>query len=262
MEIRARVLLSFVLVLVAAPASPAHAEPGADFGLTLSSHKASTPTSLSLRILYKHPRDPEAKPLPLKEVLITAPDGLRFDGGAVPACTADDAALRLQGGAACEAGSRLGSGTVVVMTGCGPVDPFAMNLTPYNSGGGILELVTVGSQVVLAVERTRFGAPNEIRITPPQVPACPAVSVREAQLTVSGGTPARPYVTTPPQCPAAGVWTSRLSVRYVGDDTTYTASSATPCERPAVKRAKAKRPVRRCKPRATPPRRPARRCQR
>jgi hypothetical protein len=266
METLARLLIAAVVTVgLLASAATAHAEttPGVDFELTLSERTPAAPTSMSLRIRYKDPRDAEAKPPSLKEVRIIAPDGLRFDGGAVAACTADDAALRLQGGAACAPGSRLGSGTVVVMTGCGPlVDPFALNLTPYNSGAGILELVTLGSQAVLAVERTRFSAPNEIKINPPSVPACPVVSVREAQLTVAGGAPARPYVTTPPHCPASGLWTSRVTVSYVGDATPYTASSTTPCVRPVTQRKATRRCVKRAAKKPARKRPAVRRCQR
>ena len=47
-------------------------------------------TGIDTRIVYKHPHDPEAKPIPVRREVFIFPKGTRFGGTVVPDCTASD----------------------------------------------------------------------------------------------------------------------------------------------------------------------------
>src|SRR4051794_36028292 len=117
-----RAITSFAALCVAmVPASAqATTTPAADFQLDMASHTPGTPTSLNLHIFYKDPKDPQAQPPPQRKIVIEAPEGSIIDSGAVPKCLAGDAELQLAGEAACSSDSRIGSGTLSLITGGGP----------------------------------------------------------------------------------------------------------------------------------------------
>jgi hypothetical protein len=147
----------------------------------------------------------------------------------------------LNGASACPQQSQVGTGTVIVMTGCGaPVDPATLDAVLFNSGDGITELLTdhkTGAR--LTVGHAKFTAPNTITETPSPNPGCPPVgeiSVRQVDFHFNNtrGAAGMAFITTPGVCPASELWTSRASAT-LADGHTYTATSTTPCVRPAVR---------------------------
>jgi hypothetical protein len=213
----------------------AAAAPGApvDFALTLSSRAPSTATEAGLYIRYRAPGSASGKPSPLRRVVLEAPAGSRFDGGAVPACHAGDGELILLGRAACPAASRVGGGTVTAVSGFGPpLDPVTLEATFFNTGRGLLQLLTVpGTGVAAAVVRGRFSAPNTIAFDHlPSVPGGPpdfGTAVRTVDVRVGGGS-RRAFLTTPPACPPGREWASQLTYT-TADGHTYTAQSTSAC---------------------------------
>ena len=223
------------LALMATATAHAGSTPGVDFDLNLSSQQPGSLTAATLRILYKNPSDPNAKPSPVRRLTVKAPDGTRFDGAAVPRCAASDSDLMLNGRDACPAASRVGSGTLTVMTGFGaPFDPFATDVTLFNSGDGVIELVTAkGTNAELGVDRTKFTGPGTISADPPKTPGGPPdgeSAVREVLFTYDAvrGPGGKRFITTPQTCPSSRLWTSALSTTDAAG-ATYSTTSATTC---------------------------------
>jgi hypothetical protein len=223
------VAAGLAIALAGAASASADSTPAVDFDLAFSSKAPGSPTAARLRILYKDPSDPDAKPPPLRELRLDAPAGARFSGNAVPACHASDAELRAEGRDACPAASKVGSGTLSVVTGFGPpLDPFPTDATLFNSGDGIIELFTQqASNRTLAIDRTKFVGPSALEAHPPVTPGGPPdgeTSVREVRFTYDKS----PLITTPRDCPGSGRWSSRLTYK-TSDGGTYSAGSTTPC---------------------------------
>src|SRR4051812_10274610 len=83
----------------------------ADFSLGFSTKARGARAALTLHVVYKAPGgDPNAKPSPIRKVVIRAPAGTRFHTAAVAKCTASDDELRAEGSGACPAESRIGAG--------------------------------------------------------------------------------------------------------------------------------------------------------
>jgi hypothetical protein len=224
------ILAAAIAVALTSPAAAsADSTRAVDFDFAFSSKATGSNTGARLRILYKDPSDPDAKPPPLRELRLEAPAGTRFDGGAVPACHASDAELRAEGRDACAEASRVGGGSATVVTGFGPpADPFPTDATLFNSGDGIIELFTQrGSNRTLGIDRTKFVGQSTLEAHPPVTPGGPPdgeTSVREVRFTYDTG----PLITTPRNCPRSGRWASRLIYR-TSDGHSYSAGSVSPC---------------------------------
>jgi hypothetical protein len=210
----------------------------ADFELRFASATPGSPTAARLYILYKDPDDPDAKPSPIKRVVIEAPAGTDFGVDRVPACAATDDELRAEGRAACSKDSRVGAGSLTAMTGFGPpFDPFPTVVTIFNTGQGFLELVSEeDTDSTLAVDRAAVHGSTAV-LTPPSTPGGPPdgqTAVREIDFRFD-----RPqYLRTPASCPPDGRWRSR-GVFTFADGATVAVPSSTPCvaakERPRLR---------------------------
>ena len=212
-----------------APADDRRAELDVAFGTT----KPATPTGLRLRVRYKNPSDPAAKPPPITAALFALPPGTRIDGTAVTACEASDSDLRAQGRNACPASSNVGSGTLTAATGFGPpADPVRANVTVFNGGDELIELVSaVGTDATLGFDRLGIEG-SSLRAHPPSTPGGPPdgkTSISEVSIAL----PARGrLITTPRTCAPGGRWTSVGSFAFA-DGGRATVASGTPCVAPA-----------------------------
>ncbi len=211
----------------------------AELGVTLGTQTPGAPTSLAFRVLYKHPGDPGGKPPALTQAAFKLPPGTRFDTRATPTCDATNQELQARGRAACPPASIIGTGSLTAITGFGPpADPFEGDLTAFNGGTELIELVTVkGSNVGAGIDRLTIEG-STLRAHPPSTPGGPPdgrTAIREVRLNV----PARGrLVTAPPSCPANAAWTSVGEFGFNdGGSTSVTATS--PCRRrPAPVRAR------------------------
>jgi hypothetical protein len=96
----------------------------ADFELGLTPATVAAPADLTLHVVYRAPGDRDAKPSPIRKVVIAAPPGTVFHVEAVPACEVSDDELMARGSGACPPESRVGAGKLEADTGFGPpVDP-------------------------------------------------------------------------------------------------------------------------------------------
>jgi hypothetical protein len=202
---------------------------GSEYGFELSSTLPAVPTGMEIRAVYRDPEDPEGKPPPLEEVVIEMPAGLAWDTGVVPSCEASDDELRAEGRAACPAESRIGSGTLTAITGFPGVDPVETDITIFNGGDELIELVSFkGTDVTAGSDRLKIQG-DTLVAHPPAVPGGPPngrTTVREIAFTIDRHVTAGPgrrrsLIATPPDCPAGG-WRSSLSFTFAS----YAPSSA------------------------------------
>ena len=195
---------------VAALPAVAQAGPRADYQQMFTTPVPGASTGTDTQILYKHPDDPAAKPIPVRQEVFTFPEGTEFDPSAVPACTASEVELQLLGERACPPESWIGgSQGGTLMTGFGS-DETPMQIDVWNDGSSILILggakdfplrfATRGKRegrvVTVAVPRSPGGPPDgESAIR----------RVHNVFAPRSSGD--RAYMRTPPVCPPSGVWT-------------------------------------------------------
>ena len=107
-----------------------------------------------------------------------------------------------------------------VHNGCDGVPgerPFPADATVFNSGDGIIELFTVqNTGVFAAIERPKFRGTNAFEDTDiaptPGGPPDGRSAAREAYLKfpVVRGIDGKPFIRTPPECPASRRWTARF----------------------------------------------------
>jgi hypothetical protein len=205
----------------------------ADFDLGLATRAPGALTALTLHVLYKAADDPDAKPSPIRKVVVAAPPGTRFDTAGTPVCEASDEQLMAQGSGACPAESRIGAGKLTAITGFGPpADPVDGDLTLFNGPDQVIEVVTVpGTDRVVGLDRLRIKG-STLTGNPPTTPGGPPdgeTAVRRIDFTIERATG---YVTTPPRCPAGRRWTSTGTFGFA-DGAEETLRSDTPCTRAA-----------------------------
>lgn len=224
-----------VLTLWAAGAAAAESTPAANFALGFSSSQPHTATRVGLHIFFKDPADPTAKPSPQRKIVIQLPAGARIDGAAVPACAADDPQLIAQGPAACQAGSKVGAGTLTLFTGGGPLfDPFIDDVKLFNGGRELIEVFNKqGSETTTATGRRTYTDARTLSESPLPQPGGPpngesTVRSLDYRLDALRGPAGRAFITTPSTCPGSRRWTSRLTF-VTADKHTYTARATTPC---------------------------------
>lgn len=237
-----RALLAALVIVSAvlgpAPGARADSTPAADFDLALSSTTPGTSTGMKIHVFFRRPGDAQAKPSPQRHVAIDLPAGSRIDGGAIPACAASDSELTVGGGGACPADTRIGTGTLTVLTGGGPAfDPFVDDVLIFNAGREWAELFTKhGTTTNTAVGRRRYSSSSTFTEDPGPMPGGPPdgeSAVREFtfELPARVGPQGRPFITTPTTCPASGRWISNLAFT-TADGHAYAVSSSTPCAAP------------------------------
>jgi hypothetical protein len=202
--------------------------------LQFSSKAPKSSTAMTLHIRYtKTGGDPNTKPSPIRRFQLDAPAGTAFHTTQVPACEASDAEVMLSGPGACPSASRIGGGTVTVITGFGqPFDPFVSPTPVFNDGKGWLEVSQTPSDPAITVAVTRLTVTGS-RVSGP-IGASPggppdgqsAVSAVDLSFAASTG-----YITTPPTCPASGKWVATGTFTFA-DGTTQVVTGDTPCTSP------------------------------
>ena len=232
--------ITAVAAAFGAGAAPAAAESGrhADVTVHFTTDRPGAPSGLKVALAFRDPDDPEAKPPPLDSAVLELPAGVRFDEAAAPVCTASDEEVEVLGAEACPDDTRLTLGSFSAMFGFGPpVDPVAGDLHVFHGPSQLLEIITVpGGSASPAFDRITIEG-TTLRAHPPKAPGGPPdgrASVRtlayEMPVVASGG---HTFVTTPPSCPESGAWTTTGTFGF-SDGSTETASSVTPCSRPAA----------------------------
>lgn len=213
----------------------ANASPAGTLDVGFTTKQPATGSGVKVKISYASPDG--GKPSPVRKATISFPPGSVLDGSAVPSCPASDAELMAQGRSACPAASRLGGGTLEAITGFGPpADPVMTDVTLYNAGDEVIELVQQsGTNQTLAIDRAEI-AGNRYISHPPSTPGGPpdgetaVLSLDFTFDTPKAGDSA--FFTTPPTCPS-GTWTSTGTFTF--DSGTVESVSRVRCNRPRAR---------------------------
>jgi hypothetical protein len=195
-------------------------------------------TGVVWKLDYRNPEDPSGKPPAVARTIATFPVGTKFDTGAPVACRASDAELALEGGAACPAQSRVGTGALDVDSGS-----LVEALVPRIIRNDVTNLSRPGQSILLTeatntavhtrtVTRARVSGRTVTTDVPPlpgAPPPDPFLALKRFRLSVAPLTRAgRSYVRTPPTCPRSRTWTSTLVFEY-RDGVRTVVKSSSPC---------------------------------
>jgi hypothetical protein len=232
-------LVAIACALLAAPigAESALAEP-VQFQFGFTTVDPATPAGAEIHITY--PDGEGGKPRPLRTGAIEFPDGTKIDEAAVPVCTASDDELRMLGTWACPETTRLGSGEITAVTGCGPpLDPFIAEIHAFHGPRQVIYAYTPpGTPApVLFVARDVIDGRTLRSQKPLELPpGCPPPDGRThpkiGKLTLTPhSTGGRHFITTPRRCHRGGTWTARLIVEWADDLSTEVATTTTSCQR-------------------------------
>ena len=214
-----------------APAA-AHASPRVDYEQTFSTPAPGAATGVDTRIVYSHPDDPNAKPIPVRREVFTYPKGTKFDGSAVPDCTASDLELQVFGPAACPPESRIGGGDEgTFMTGFGP-DETAMEIDIFDDGS---VFVVLGNPTELPPLRQATRARRQgrvITVDAPRMPGGPPdgeSAIRRVHNVIDARSLGElAYIRAPAKCPPSGVWKFKASFTFA-DGVVEKAAHRMPC---------------------------------
>jgi hypothetical protein len=202
----------------AALPAAAHAGPRFDYRQVFTTPVPGASTGIDTQILYKHPADPNAKPVPVRQEVFTFPVGTQFEETVVPDCTVSDIELRFQGESACPAESWVGGGhDNTSMTGFGAGET-PITAEAFDYGGGRFRVL--GGAEGFPLRFIAHGrAEGRTRIVDvPQTPGGPPDG-ENALRRIHNVFPARSlgrraYVRTPRKCPSTGVWTFKARLTF------------------------------------------------
>lgn len=226
------VVAATATAIAAAVAPGAQAGVRADYKQMFTTPIAGTSTGVDTQILYKHPSDPDAKPIPVRREVFTFPAGTTYDESVVPDCTASDLELLVLGTSACPPDSWTGGGQGdTMMTGFPGAGETALDLDGWDNGG---ELVLLGGphdvplrQVVRARREGQVVTVNAPR-SPGGPPDGESALRRIHNVFPARSLGERAYMRTPPTCPQSGVWTFRAQFTFA-DGAVEEDESTMPC---------------------------------
>ncbi|MDQ3936568.1 MAG: hypothetical protein M3340_18255 [Actinomycetota bacterium] len=205
-------------VLAALPAA-AHAGPRFDYKQVFTTDRPGASTGIDTQILYKHPADPNAKPIPVRQEVFTFPVGTRFDPSVVPACTVSDEELRLVGVSACPEETWIGGGhdnvSMTGFPGAGET-PISANAFAYGDGRFRVLGQAEGFPLRYIAHGRREGRTNTVEIprTPGGPPDGESALRRIHNVFPPRSLGRRAYLRTPRTCPSTGVWTFKARLTF------------------------------------------------
>lgn len=215
---RAIVALAAAGAAAALPAA-AHAGPRFDYRQQFTTPVPGASTGIDTQILYKHPDDPNAKPIPVRQEIFTFPVGTRFDDTVVPDCTVSDLELRLRGTSACPAETWIGGGNGnTSMTGFPGAGETPIHANAFEYGGGRFRVLgeAEGFPLRFIAQGRREGRTNTVEI--PQTPGGPpdgeGALRRIHNVMPPRSLGRRAKVRTPRRCPSTGVWTFKARLTF------------------------------------------------
>jgi hypothetical protein len=230
--IAAAVLAASALCATAADA----AAPRQAGSMTYTSTVPGSPTGLELKLDFRNPDDPGAKPHAVRRMVVHGPPGGVIDTTVPPQCHASDAELMAQGASACPPETRIGTAVVVSdLGGVGfPPRYSTTHVSDFNNQG---EIIGFGQSddlpVFRTVDHTKIEgdtSTTELPLVPGAPPPEPFAAFKSFHFKfppyVRGN---RTYNRTPPTCPAAGYWTMKIDLTYI-DGVTESVVSRSPCQ--------------------------------
>jgi hypothetical protein len=224
---RGRTILGVAAAAAVALPAAAQAGPRADYKQMFTTSVPGASTGTDTQILYKHPDDPNAKPIPVRQEVFTFPEGTTFDDSVVPACKASDLEVQLMGPSACPRASWTGQGIGdTTMTGFPGAGESAIDVDGWNDGSGTL-LFGRDHQTGIGFATRARRQGRVITVDVPRTPGGPPdgeSALRWVHNVFGARSRAgRFYIGTPGTCPASGVWTFTAHLTFadgaVEDDT-------------------------------------------
>jgi hypothetical protein len=221
MSMKTRAIATMVAAGAAAllPAA-AQADPRTDYKQVFTTAVPGASTGIDTTIVYKHPDDPDAKPIALRQEVFTFPVGTRFDDSVVPDCTVSDEELRLSSGSACPEDTLVGSGHGnTSMTGFPGAGETALVTNAFEHGGGGFRIVAGPEEypaLRFVAHGKREGRTSTVNI--PQTPGGPpdgdSALRRVRNIFPARSLGRRAYIRTPSKCPSTGVWTFKVRLTW------------------------------------------------
>lgn len=227
---RFRSIIAVAAVVVASGATGAAAQepPRQQVSDTFTTQEPGAPTGRHFAVDFFDPANREGKPHAIAKVELVLAEGARFDTAAVRRCAATDAQLMAQGPQACPQTTRVGRGEITVDTGFPEPGRLIVNDVSFFNARDELVIVFeprgTGGRVVLRGQV----AGRKLTIEVPPLPGTPPDGGANKRERVTFT--ASRYTTTPPACPADGVWVNRVTYTY-RDGVRQTAESRSPCRR-------------------------------
>lgn len=207
---------------------------------TLSQDRPNRSTAEHFVFDYVNPDDPGAKPPAVSQVRTILPTGAKYDTSVPESCTASDAELMLEGGAACPPGSAIGGGVITVDTGIPGARIVTADAEFFNNAtdpdGEFIYVNTIRGtalRVIIRADVTKNATVTTATFLPGTLPDGGAIDTVDIEIdsisrVIDGKR--RNYVTTPRHCPKSKRWTTRVEFTYP-DGITEAVEDEAPCKR-------------------------------
>jgi hypothetical protein len=223
-------LLAATIALVAVASAFASPKFSATFHMAYLTEKPGAPTGQAPLMTWSDPGAPNDVPKPIKRIDMKFHPGTRFDTSALTRCQASDDEIKLKGGSACPASSRLGSGHTKALFPSG--SGFTTDVTLFNARGEIIVVVTLQGNVITEFRDLVKGRTISVRPVLPGGVSLTRLSLRIGRHSKGHGAKQRTYMRAPASCPKSRRWTTRAKFIYL-DGSTESFHSTTRC-RPAA----------------------------
>jgi hypothetical protein len=182
---------------------------------------AGVASRVELHMTWADPGEPAGKPVSLRLLRLDFPPGTKIDTAALPRCRATNKRIAKLGPSACPRKTRLGKGESLLTSG---QQQLAANIVLINARRQIIVVVRVGRSILAVYRDTVVGASVTVHFALP-----PSLSLLDLRIHIPvhvGGR--RAYFSTPPACPADGLWQMTATSTYT-DGSTQQAQAAAPC---------------------------------
>jgi hypothetical protein len=220
-------LLAGGIALALAGAAFASPKFSATFHMAYLTEKPGAPTGQAPLMTWSDPGAANDVPKAIKRIDMTFHRGTSFDTSALTRCRASDDEIKLKGGSACPASSRLGSGHTNALFPSG--SGFTTDVTLYNARGEIIVVVTLQGNVITEFRDLVKGRTISVRPVLPGGVSLTRLSLRIGRHSKGHGAKQRTYMRAPASCPKSRKWITRARFIYL-DGSTETFRSSTRCK--------------------------------
>jgi hypothetical protein len=182
---------------------------------------AGVASAVELHMTWADPGEPAGKPVSLRLLRLDFPPGTKINTAALPRCRATNKRIAKLGPAACPRKTRLGKGESVLTSG---QQQLAANIVLINARRQIIVVVRVGKSTLAVYRDTVVGSSVTVHFALP-----PSLSLLDLRIHIPVHIRGRRvYFSTPPGCPADGLWQMTATSTYT-DGSTQQAQAAAGC---------------------------------